>query len=114
MHELLRRMEALLAAPAFDPRKQSWFDAIVAAAEVLAGSGLLLYLIAALSAQGPHRWPLAQVVAFFVVCGGVSLALLWAGASLMFGWKARRKAQALLGAVLGALTVAAFWLQHSR
>lgn len=95
------RLVSALVAPPFDPRAQSWFAAIASAAQVIVGAGLfLLFAGGVLSGGAEHRMTTRAVFEFIAVSGPVSTSLLFAGLSLMFGWQNRRKAQALLWAVL--------------
>lgn len=98
------RLRSALVAPPFDPREQSWFAATVSAAQVIVGSGLFLLFADGMLARGPHpRMTTTALLGFLVVSGVLSTSMLWAGLSLMFGWRDRRKAQALLWAVLLAV-----------
>lgn len=68
--------------------------------EATLGAALFLLFCGSLVTHGPsHRFTPAEQIACIVVLGAVSMSLLWAGLSLMFGWRSRRKAQALLWAV---------------
>lgn len=115
MGALLRRFHpfrpdlAALNDPPFDPRRQSWVLGALAALETIAGAifavpllisiaGAAWWLSMSAEARGHHHFHVVNVWSLIMVaCSTVlAAALLWAGLSLMFGWRARYRAHGAL------------------
>jgi hypothetical protein len=108
-----------LGEPPFDPRKQSWAMGALSAVETFAGLILVVPLLVSLAAvaywlslspegRKLHHFHHVTGWDFLMVVTSTALAapLLWAGLSLMFGWRTRYRAQGVLGfAVLIAVLI---------
>lgn len=110
---------AALDDPPFDPRKQSWAVAALAALETIAGAifaipflisvgGAVWWLSMNAEARSHHHFHGANVWSVFTVACSTALAatLLWAGLSLMFGWRTRYRAHGALALTILVVVVA--------
>jgi hypothetical protein len=93
----------------FDPKKQSWGAGAIAALETFVGGGLALaaglgtlmtvsMLFEGRTAHG--RLSPLQGLFLSLGLGAVGIGFLWAGLSLMFGWRTTWRSQALPVATL--------------
>ena len=94
----------------FDPKKQSWVEGAIAALETVAGGVLALVALLGVFATGSmllertghHHGRLSPMEGLFISIGlgAMGVGFLWAGFSLMFGWKTTWRSQALPAATL--------------
>ena len=114
---------AALDEPPFDPRRQSWAAGAIAAIEAFSGAVLAVPFLASVAfavhwvlvspgrrSQYHFHYVTLWTVAQLATITWLSAALLWAGLSLMFGWRTRYRAQGVLGTTLLAVVVCRFVL----